>query len=132
MSARWTVLQSPEHKHWFRVALSDPERDAIIAAIVRLQHDGPAMRRPLSGAINGSRFSNMKEWIPPGGNIRILYIFDPERRAILLLGGDKTNDWRGWYPRNIPIADQIYERHLAEMRKRRSDSAGGPTARGSR
>ena len=57
----------------------------------------------------------MKELIPPAGNIRILYIFDPKRRAIFLLGGDKTDDWSDWYARNIPIADAIYERHLATL-----------------
>lgn len=80
---------------------------------MRLQQDGPALRRPLSGLIKGSSFSNMKELIPPTGNIRILYIFDPSRQAILLLGGDKSDDWTRWYARHIPIADAIYQRHLA-------------------
>jgi len=59
----------------------------------------------------------MKELIPPAGNIRILYCFDPERRAILLLGGDKTDDWTGWYARSVPIADAIYERHLRRLER---------------
>lgn len=58
---------------------------------------------------------NMKELIPPAGNIRILYIFDPKRRAIFLLGGDKTDNWGDWYNTNIPIADAIYERQLAAL-----------------
>lgn len=57
----------------------------------------------------------MKELIPPSGNIRILYIFDPKRRAVLLLGGDKTDNWAGWYATNIPIADAIYDRHVASL-----------------
>ena len=57
----------------------------------------------------------MKELIPPTGSIRIIYIFDPRRRAILLLGGDKTDDWDGWYTTNIPIAEAIYERHLTAL-----------------
>lgn len=113
--ATWTILQSPEYKAWFRGRLIDPERDAIVAAALRLQQLGPALRRPLSGQIRTSRFSNMKELIPPAGNIRILYCFDSERRAILLLGGDKTDDWIGWYARNVPIADAIFERHLREI-----------------
>jgi len=47
-------------------------------------------------------------------NIRILYMFDPHQSAILLLGGDKTNDWAGWYEKNVPIADEIYGQLLAE------------------
>ena len=43
-----------------------------------------------------------------------IYIFDPRRVALLLLGGDKTGDDR-WYEKNVPLADQIYDNYLAEM-----------------
>ena len=109
------ILQSPEFKGWYRTSLTDEERDAIIATALRLQVDGPALRRPLSGIIKGSKFPNMKELIPPAGNVRILYIFDPKRRAIFLVGGDKTDNWADWYKTNIPIADAIYERHLTAL-----------------
>jgi hypothetical protein len=115
VGARWVILQSPTYKEWYRTSLTDDEKDAIVAAALRLQDDGPALRRPLSGVIKGSQFPNMKELIPPAGNIRILYIFDTERRAIFLLGGDKTGDWEDWYKTSIPIADAIYERHLAAV-----------------
>jgi hypothetical protein len=115
VSDRWTVLRSPEFREWYRTALADEERDAIVATVLRLQEDGPALRRPLSGIIKASRFANMKELIPPAGNIRILYVFDPERQALLLLGEDKTDDWNDWYQTNIPIADAIFERHLAAL-----------------
>ena len=45
---------------------------------------------------------------------RVLYIFDPRRVALLLLGGDKTGDDR-WYEKKVPLADQIYDNYLAEM-----------------
>jgi len=51
------------------------------------------------------------------GNIRILFAFDPRRMAILLIGGDKTNRWRDWYQRMIPIADRLYDDHLNTLRK---------------
>lgn len=113
--AGWVILQSPEFKDWYRTSLTDEERDAIVATALRLQADGPALRRPLSGIIKGSKFRNMKELIPPAGNIRVLYIFDPKRRAILLCGGDKTDNWADWYKANIPIADAIFDRHLAGL-----------------
>jgi len=113
--ADWVILQSPEFKDWYRTSLTNEERDAIIATALRLQVDGPALRRPLSGIIKGSKFPNMKELIPPAGNVRILYVFDPKRRAIFLLGGDKSDSWDDWYRTNIPIADAIYERHLAGL-----------------
>jgi hypothetical protein len=44
----------------------------------------------------------------------VLYIFDPRRVALLLLGGDKTGDNR-WYEKSAPPADQVYENDLAEI-----------------
>jgi hypothetical protein len=54
----------------------------------------------------------MKELRPSATSIRILFVFDPERRAVLLVAGDKAGDWSGWYDRNIPIAGQRYEAWL--------------------
>lgn len=51
-----------------------------------------------------------------GEPYRVLYAFDPRRVAILLLGGQKTGDDR-WYEQNIPEADALYDRHLAEMKR---------------
>ena len=125
MAGGWAVLRSSEFREWYRTALTDEERDAIVAAVLRLQEDGPALRRPLSGSIKASKFANMKELIPPAGNIRILYLLDQERRAVLLLGGDKSDRWEDWYRANIPIADSIYERHLAA----RAAAAASPPPR---
>jgi hypothetical protein len=55
----------------------------------------------------------MKELRSTGGHVRILFAFDPARQAILLLGGDKTGNWKGWYQENIPQADELYDKHLA-------------------
>jgi hypothetical protein len=59
----------------------------------------------------------MKELRSIGGHLRALFAFDPRRRAIVLLGGDKTNDWSGWYERNVPLADDIYDEHLRSLGK---------------
>jgi hypothetical protein len=37
-----------------------------------------------------------------------------ESITIVLLGGDKTDDWTGWYDRNIPLADELYDQYLQE------------------
>jgi hypothetical protein len=112
VAGTWTILRSTEYAVWYESRLTVEEQDAIVAVALRLQVEGPALRRPLSGQIQGSRFKNMKELIPARGNIRIVYVFDPKRRAIFLFGGDKTDDWTEWYDANITIADAIYERHL--------------------
>lgn len=54
------------------------------------------------------------EWWAELSEDEVLYAFDPRRVAILLLGGDKTGDAR-WYEREIPIADRLYDEHLAEL-----------------
>jgi hypothetical protein len=46
---------------------------------------------------------------------RALFVFDPEHRAVLLVAGDKTGDWRKWYDRNIPVADGRYDEWLREQ-----------------
>jgi hypothetical protein len=61
----------------------------------------------------------MKELIPMGGAVRILFAFDPRRAAILLIGGDKTNRWSEWYRTMVPVADRLYDEHLLELRAER-------------
>ena len=51
-----------------------------------------------------------------GRPLRTLYAFDPRRSAILLIGGEKTGDDR-WYEKFVPVADQLFERHLLELKK---------------
>lgn len=52
--------------------------------------------------------------------IRVLFPFDKERKAILLAGGDKSADWKGWYRENIPVADARYDEHQARIEKARA------------
>jgi hypothetical protein len=85
-----------------------------MAAIELLEEKGPALGRPAVDRVEGSRDHNMKELRSFGGFLRALFAFDPKRRAIVLLGGDKTDDRTGWYERNIPIADDLYNEHLRE------------------
>jgi hypothetical protein len=47
--------------------------------------------------------------------LRLLFAFDRVRRAVLLVGGDKSGDWAGWYDENIPIADDRFDEHQASL-----------------
>lgn len=49
--------------------------------------------------------------------MRVLFAFDKERRAILLVG-DKNGYWAGWYARNILIADDLFDEHQAALAAR--------------
>ena len=59
----------------------------------------------------------MKELRPPGTNFRVCFAFGPRRMAILLIGGDKSGRWEAWYRENIPVADTLYDDHLATLRE---------------
>ncbi|MFJ6669997.1 type II toxin-antitoxin system RelE/ParE family toxin [Actinosynnema sp. NPDC091369] len=105
---------------WFtRLCEEDPESaDLIEEAIDHLAREGPRLGRPLVDRIKGSRHHNMKELRPASSGaseVRIVFAFDPRRRAILLVAGDKSGDWRGWYERNVPVADRRFDEHLAEL-----------------
>jgi hypothetical protein len=60
---------------------------------------------------------NLKELRPPSAGsteIRILFLFDPWRSAILLIGGDKSGEWSRWYRENVQVAERLYERYLSD------------------
>jgi hypothetical protein len=54
-----------------------------------------------------------------GGALRVLFAFDPLRSAILLLGGNKSGQWDQWYRTAVPLADDLYDEHLAELGRER-------------
>ena len=112
----WEVEYTEQFEAWW-LTLNAEDQDSIRASVEVLEERGPALGRPLVDTLKGSRHPNMKELRPTVGNIRILFAFDPRRTAILLLGGDKTNRWREWYQRMIPIADRLYDEHLDTLRK---------------
>lgn len=112
MSKRWDVILLDDVERWFFTLDSD-SMAAVAGAIDLLEREGPTLGRPIVDKINESRFHSMKELRPAGTSIRILFVFGPARQAILLLGGDKAGDWKRWYSRNIPVADERFERWLA-------------------
>ena len=95
------------------------QQDALAQRIDRLANKGPSLRRPHVGEIKGSKHDpQMKELIcESGGSLRVLFIFNPVRNAILLTGGEKTGQWNAWYPRAIRNADDLYDTHLEELRE---------------
>ncbi|MFI7055321.1 type II toxin-antitoxin system RelE/ParE family toxin [Streptosporangium canum] len=89
-------------------------------AILILERNGPAEGRPLVDTIAGSKISNMKELRPASAGrseIRLLFVFDPWRAAILLVAGDKAGNWERWYREAIPRAERLYEIYLVDRQK---------------
>ena len=68
--------------------------------------------------MNASRHGRMRELrVQSGGRpIRVFYAFDPRRTSILLIGGDKAGDDR-FYDVYVPIADDLYDEHLKELKE---------------
>lgn len=50
--------------------------------------------------------------------LRVLFAFDPQRKAILLVADNKAGQWKTWYKVNIPIADDRFAAHLNELEGR--------------
>ena len=110
----WTVIFVDEVDDWYlALAESDPvSADAVEAAIDLLEQEGPTLGRPTVDHIDGSRIHKMKELRPKATSIRVLFVFDPDRQAVLLVAGDKAGDWTGWYDDNIPVAEARYDAWL--------------------
>ena len=112
----WDIELTDQAVEWL-VSLEQGDREAIAASIDLLEQIGPNLGRPVVDSVKSSRHHNMKELRSVGGNLRALFCFDPRRAAIVLIGGDKTNDWVGWYDRNVPLADELYDDYLDEIRR---------------
>ncbi|WP_181703249.1 type II toxin-antitoxin system RelE/ParE family toxin [Chthonobacter albigriseus] len=111
----WTVLIhdefEPEAASWPVAA-----REGLVASMELLAAIGPQLNRPHADTLTGSRFVNMKElrFRTRDGIWRIAFAFDPNRRAVLLVGGDKAGlDQRRFYRRLIAKADHRFAKWLA-------------------
>lgn len=112
----WRIDWHPEARRWFE-GLPPRQAEMIAPAIDALAESGPRTGMPHVKRIKGSRHHNMKELRSTGGNLRVLFAMDPNRRAVLLVGGDKTNQWRQWYDRNITLADARFDERLRRLGK---------------
>jgi hypothetical protein len=123
----WSVQFHPSFDAWAD-ELEQQDAEALLAAIRILRDAGPTLGRPLVDTIKGSRHANMKE-LRPGSTgrteIRVLFAFDLEREAILLVGGDKSHDWTGWYKVNIRIADERFAEHQNKITRQRRKATKG-------
>lgn len=115
----WTVQFHDAFASEF-AELPEALQDRLLAHAAALSQFGPELGRPLVDTLNGSRHPNMKElrlsW--DGRAWRVAFAFDPLRRAILLVGGNKHGaGQRPFYRRLISVADARYDSHLAAIGK---------------
>ncbi|TPW26636.1 addiction module toxin RelE [Pararhizobium mangrovi] len=98
--------------------LSEPVQNGLYSRLHLLAHEGPDLGRPYVDTLKGSSFANMKEmrFDADGGVWRLAFAFDPDRKAILLVAGDKGGkDQKRFYKRFIRKADQRFANHLAAL-----------------
>lgn len=119
----WEIEFTDEFEAWWD-HLSVEEQEEIDAGVELLEERGPTLGRPHVDRIHQSRHQNMKELRGQLGGksdkeyLRVLFAFDPRSTALLLLGGDKTED-PNWYDRFVPIADALFDEHLRVVEEER-------------
>jgi hypothetical protein len=114
----WTVLFHEEFDPEFR-EFDEDLQDELLAHAKLLQEFGPQLGRPTVDTLKGSKHANMKElrfeW--RRGVWRMAFAFDPKRRAVLLVGGDKAGtDQKRFYKRLIAVADGRLDSYLAALK----------------
>lgn len=111
------VEYTDEFGEWW-AGLTEKEQNDVAAVTEILMERGAMLPFPHSSDIRSSRHPHMRELrVQSGGRpVRVFYAFDPRRAAILLIGGDKTGNDR-FYEEFVPVADDLYDEHLAELRK---------------
>ncbi len=109
MSVR--VVLTGEFQAWF-LANDEETQDKLSMLIGMLEELGVTMPFPYSSKVFGARY-NLRELRTDINDraYRMLYVFDPKRNAVMLLGGDKSGVKR-WYEKSIIKAEKIYEKYL--------------------
>jgi hypothetical protein len=117
----WTVLLGDEFEGEFSLLPKDVQ-DETLAMTRLLQRFGPHLGRPHVDTLKDSKHANMKElrFDAVDGVWRVAFAFDPKRRAILLVAGDKSGgSQKRFYRELIRKADQRFDAHVERINKER-------------
>ena len=126
MAMKWEVVFHEEFDEEFK-ALDDGLQNELLAHAILVRDFGPNLGRPTVDTLKGSTHANMKElrfdW--EGEVWRVAFAFDPMRRAVLLVGGDKAGvDKKRFYKRLVAVADERFTMYLASLRAKSDRRAG--------
>ena len=116
----WEVLFHEEFEPEFD-GLPEDVQDELLANAKLLEQFGPHLGRPRADTLNGSRHANMKElrFEAAEGVWRVAFAFDPDRKAILLVCGDKSGgSEKRFYRRLITKADARFDVHPGRLKQR--------------
>lgn len=121
MTVKWTVDLADEFEPEFDALREDVQTEILALSLV-LEEFGPQLGRPRVDTLKGSRHANMKElrFSAADGEWRVAFAFDPRRKAILLVAGDKSGgSEKRFYRELIRKADERFDAHLARLKKER-------------
>ena len=116
----WIVALADEFEPEFQ-DLPDEVQDELLAMTRLLQRFGPQLKRPHADTMNGSRHANMKElrFHAADGIWRVAFAFDPRRKAVFLVAGDKSGQSeKRFYRGLVKKADDRYDAHLSRLPKK--------------
>lgn len=116
-----TWRTTEDYDEWF-AGLDEDGQVEVIAKVNLLKMLGPELKRPHADTLNGSNHSNMKELRADtkAQVLRIAFAFDPNRSAILPVGGNKSGvSQKRFYRGLIAKADELYDAHLEQTAPRK-------------
>ena len=121
-SQGWEVVFDDHFRAEEFAEMDAEQRLALIAAADALEKAGPAAGRPLVGTLDNPKHPNMKELrydAHDGTQVwRAAFAFDPTRKAIVLIAGDKQGeDEERFYKALLKKANKRYDAHLATLEK---------------
>jgi hypothetical protein len=103
----------------WEVDLHSDVQDELLAHVALLGQFGPQLGRPRVDTLNGSHHTDMKElrFDAADGVWRVAFAFDPNRKAILLVAGDKSGgSEKRFYRQLIETADERFDVHVARIK----------------
>lgn len=120
-AGRWMVEFAPEFDLEFPTFPPEMQNRLLSRARV-LSQLGPALGRPYVDTLAGSKHPNLKElrFRAAGGVWRVVFAFDPRRRAILLVAGNKAGaSGKRFYEHLIRLADERFDALLIRIQLNR-------------
>lgn len=123
----WTVEFHDDFEPEFS-AFQSGVQDSLLAAAKLLADFGPLLGRPHADTLNGSKHANLKElrFEASDGEWRAAFAFDPRRRAISLVAGDKSGgSQKRLYKRLLAKADRRFSERLDRLKAGRKEKPNG-------
>jgi hypothetical protein len=106
------IVVTDEFVQWWE-SLDEDEQISVRSLVDLLENLGVTLEFPYSTAIVQSRKLRELRVQHGGRPYRVLYAFDRARKAVLLVGGNKTGNDR-WYEEYVPWAERIFADYLRE------------------